>query len=125
MYELMVRGSFAAAHRLREYGGACEKLHGHTWRVEVHLSGEKLNPLGILVDFRVAKRALRAALKALDHTYLNEIPPFDQSNPTTENLSRYLCERLAEAMPDGVGIRKVVVWESSDCCGAYVPDENP
>ena len=122
MYELTVRSEFAAAHRLRGYGGSCENLHGHNWRVELHLAGEKLDELGLLVDFRDVKGALRAALDELDHTYLNDVPPFDSANPTTENLSRFLYERLSAAMPDGVRVRKVVLWESDGCGGAYVPD---
>jgi 6-pyruvoyltetrahydropterin/6-carboxytetrahydropterin synthase len=122
MYELTVQGGFAAAHRLREYGGACENLHGHNWRVEVHLAGEQLDEIGILVDFREVKRLLAAALDELDHKYLNEVPPFDRINPTTENLSRHLCERLRQRMPERVRIRKVVLWESDGCGGAYLPE---
>lgn len=124
MYELTVRGDFAAAHRLRGYDGSCENLHGHNWRVEAHLAGEKLDKLGILVDFRDVKKALKAALDVLDHKYINEVPPFDSENPTTENLSRYLCEQLSAAMPDGVRVTKVALWESDGCGGAYVPEES-
>jgi len=124
MYELTVRGDFAAAHRLRDYDGSCENLHGHNWRVEVHLAGEKLDKLGILVDFRDVKKALGVALDEWDHKYINDIPPFDSLNPTTENLSRHLYGRLAAAMPDGVRVTRVVLWESDGCSGAYVPGES-
>jgi len=121
MYELTVEEHFAAAHRLRGYQGECEKLHGHNWRVQVQIAGEELDGLGMLMDFRELKAAIRRVLQALDHEYLNDIAPFDELNPTTENLCRYLAEELGAGLPRGIVIRRVTCWESEKCGASYVP----
>ncbi len=121
VYELTVAGSFAAAHRLRGYRGDCEKLHGHNWRVEVCLAAGRLDELGMVVDFREVKAALGEVLGRLDHGYLNEAPPFDERNPTTENLCRYIAEGLAGRLPAHVTVRRVTCWESEGCSASYRP----
>ncbi len=121
MYTLTVRDHFAAAHRLREYHGECEKLHGHSWRIEVELEGAELNDLGMLMDFREVKAALKGVLDRLDHGYLNEVEPFDNLNPTTENLCRYVAEQLRDSLDCRVSIRRVTCWESEKCGASYTP----
>ena len=119
MYELSIETDFAAAHRLREYDGACENLHGHNWRVEVIVAGAELDRLGMLLDFRVLKRIVNEILAGFDHKYLNELPPFAQSNPTTENLARLIFTRCAEQLPEGVSVSSTRVWESPRCGARY------
>lgn len=119
MYELTIESEFAAAHRLREYDGACENLHGHNWRVEVNVGGEELDNLGMLIDFRELKRILDEVLDEFDHKYLNDVPCFREANPTTENLSRIVFEQCAAKLPQGVHMRSVAVWESSRCWARY------
>jgi 6-pyruvoyltetrahydropterin/6-carboxytetrahydropterin synthase len=123
MYEVTVTGSFSSAHRLREYAGNCEKLHGHNWKVEVTLAGRTVDRLGMLVDFRQARRALRAILDELDHRYLNDLAPFARMNPTTENLARWITGRMTSSFPPagGVSIARVTVWESEGCSATYAP----
>jgi 6-pyruvoyltetrahydropterin/6-carboxytetrahydropterin synthase len=121
VYELTVAGSFAAAHRLRGYRGDCEKLHGHNWRVEVCLAAGRLDELGMVVDFREVKAVLGEVLDRLDHGYLNEVPPFDERNPTTENLCRHIAEGLAGRLPGHVAVRRVTCWESQGCSASYRP----
>ena len=112
MYELIVESEFSAAHRLREYNGACEKLHGHNWRVEMTVAGERLNNLGMLADFREITRILEETSDRFDHLFLNDMPDFQEQNPTTENIARLIFERCAREMPRGVRVRDVTVWES-------------
>ena len=119
MYELIIESEFSAAHRLRGYRGACERLHGHNWRVELAVAGEQLNELGLLVDFRELKRILKEAVDRFDHAFLNEIPDFQEQNPTTENLARTIFEQCARKMPQGMRVRSVGVWESSRCGARY------
>jgi len=119
MYELIVEADFAAAHRLRGYQGACENLHGHNWRVEVTLAGDRLNDLGMLVDFREVKRILAEVLERFDHTLLNDLEEFRRVNPTTENLARILYESCSARLPPGVRVRNVAVWESPGCGARY------
>ena len=119
MYELIVESEFSAAHRLREYDGACEHLHGHNWRVELVIAGEDLNGLGMAMDFREAKRILKEALERFDHVYLNDLPDFKEQNPTTENMARIVFEDCSRRLPEGRRVRSVTVWESSRCGARY------
>ena len=119
MYELVIESDFSAAHRLREYDGACERLHGHNWRVEMVVAGETPDRLGMVADFRDLKRILREVLDRFDHSFLNESPEFEEQNPTTENLARTIFEHCARRMPGGVTVRSVAVWESPRCGARY------
>ena len=121
MYELIVESEFSAAHRLRDYHGACEKLHGHNYRVELVVAGEKLGKLGMLADFRELKETLHKAAERFDHAYLNELAEFRKQNPTAESLARTMFEECALGMPHGVKVRSVTVWESSRCGARYSP----
>lgn len=99
LWKLTVRGDFAAAHALRHYEGKCEDLHGHNYLVEMVVEGETLTPNTELVaDFTLLKRELRAELALIDHRYLNELPPFDVINPSSENLARYLYRKMKERL---------------------------
>lgn len=96
MYTLKVEGAFEAAHRVAGYPGKCDRLHGHNWVVQAVIQGTELDELGMLVDFKQAKRALSEVLDRFDHRFLNELQPFsDGLNPTAENLSRVIFEELA------------------------------
>lgn len=120
MYELKITTSFSAAHNLREYQGKCENLHGHNWRIEVFVTAEKLDRLGMVMDFKTLKTATKDLLETLDHRYLNEIPPFDEINTTAENIARFLYEKLSERLNDGnVRVARVRAWESDNAAAAY------
>jgi 6-pyruvoyltetrahydropterin/6-carboxytetrahydropterin synthase len=112
-WKLKVRDRFSAAHYLREYKGKCEKLHGHTFQVEVEILVRELDRTGIGVDFTEIKKKLAEILP--DHTLLNEIFPF---NPTAENLAREIYRRLKEFYP----VSSVTVWESEDASATYTED---
>ncbi len=119
VYHLTVRSSFAAAHRLREYEGNCEQLHGHNWLVEATVESSLLDDRGMAMDFRSIKDALRGILSGMDHKYLNEIPPFDDRNPSSENLARYIFEKMEGKVPPPARLRRITVWESDDCRAEY------
>ena len=119
MYELIVESEFSAAHRLREYQGACEKLHGHNYRVELVVASEKLGALGMVADFRELKRLLQEAGERYDHAFLNDLAEFQKQNPTAENMARVLFEECSRRMPGGVRVRSVTVWESPRCGARY------
>ena len=122
MFEVIVQDGFAAAHRLREYGGNCERLHGHNWRVEVRLATDRLDAIGMAVDFREVKRHLREVLAEFDHRYLNDLSSFAERNPTTEEIARAVCEALQPRLAEGVKVKAVTAWESPGCGAAYLPD---
>ncbi|MDD2967896.1 MAG: 6-carboxytetrahydropterin synthase QueD [Desulfovibrionaceae bacterium] len=104
-WQLTVRSEFSAAHALRHYQGKCENLHGHNFGVEVTVEGQELEPkTEMLVDFKVLKTALKTVLEQLDHHVLNETPPFDVQNPSSENLSRYIWQHMASLL-QGLPVR--------------------
>jgi len=123
MYELKIITSFSAAHRLENFYGKCEALHGHNWKVEVLLQGDKLDEAGLLQDFGVVKARTRELLEEIDHKYLNELPAFSHQNPSSENLARHLFEGLGAVLNrDGVRVSRVSVWESENSCASYYLD---
>ena len=119
MFELELEGHFAAAHRLREYEGNCEHLHGHNWKVRLVLAGTSQDDLGMLIDFREARRILDEVMDVLDHQYLNDLPCFEQLNPTTENIARYIHGEISTRLPEGVNVKRVTAWESEHCAATY------
>ena len=123
LFEQTVEFQFDAAHSLRGYEGKCARLHGHTYRVQVALEGRELDPIGMLLDFRRVKDACRGIIEGLDHTCVNEVPPFDRLNPTCENLAWHLYERFSEALADErVSVRHVTVWETPTSAVTYRPE---
>ncbi len=121
MYELKIISNFAAAHQLREYGGECENLHGHNWKIEVYVIGEKLGDDGLLIDFRLIKRASEKVMGGLDHKFLNDVEHFKTINPSSENIARYIFESLKRALNnENVRVSKVSAWESDSACASYV-----
>lgn len=120
MYELKVITQFAAAHKLRDFKGKCERLHGHNWRIEVILTGEKLNNAGLLIDFKEVKEATDGILEKLDHSFLNELPQFKDQNPSSENIAAYLFERLSSRLNNNqIKVAKVIAWESDFASASY------
>jgi len=120
-YELKVTSRFAAAHQLREFHGACENLHGHNWKVEVYVTGENLKREGLLVDFGEMKQATREVLGTLDHRFLNELEPFRDNNPSSENIARHIFQYLSDKLNHGdIRVSKVTAWESEDACASYM-----
>ena len=114
IYSLTVRSTFAAAHLLREYQGNCERLHGHNWQVEATVEAEELDSRGMALDFREMKAALHDILARLDHKHLNEIPPFDVQNPSSENIARYIYGEMEGRIAVPARLARVTVWESED-----------
>ncbi len=119
MYALTVRSSFAAAHRLRGYEGNCERLHGHNWQVEATVESSEVDSRGMALDFRAMKGALHDILTRMDHKYLNEIPPFDAQNPSSENIARHIFEEMEGKIPAPARLARIAVWESEDARAEY------
>lgn len=113
-WTLKVRDKFSAAHYLKEYKGKCEKVHGHTFQVEVEIAVRELDQAGIGFDFTKVKRVLAATLP--DHALLNEVFPF---NPSAENIARHLYGELKKEYP----VKSVTVWESEDAAATYTEDD--
>ncbi|MBI3209711.1 MAG: 6-carboxytetrahydropterin synthase QueD [Candidatus Solibacter usitatus] len=126
MFEVSVEETFAAGHALRNYKGKCENVHGHNYRVRITLEGDGLDQTGMLVDFVEMKKVLRAAIAYLDHRFINDLPPFDELNPSAENIAWYFCDQMQKGMKDelartSVRIQNVKVWETDTCVATYRP----
>jgi 6-pyruvoyltetrahydropterin/6-carboxytetrahydropterin synthase len=123
MYEVSVEQDFDAAHFLRGYQGKCEALHGHRFRVVVKVKSSGLDNLGIVYDFTDLRQHLGTILARFDHTCLNDAPPFDKVNPSSENIATTIYDELQPKLAGApVSISSVAVWESPHSGVAYTPD---
>jgi 6-pyruvoyltetrahydropterin/6-carboxytetrahydropterin synthase len=122
VWRLVVTAEFSASHQLRHYGGKCENLHGHNFTVEAELEGSELHPrTGILMDFKELKTALRSVLDSLDHRHLNEVPPFDACNPSSELLAQDIFRRLVPLVEHaGIRLRAISVSEKESSKAVYM-----
>ena len=122
MYQSAITATFSAAHYLRNYRGKCENLHGHNWKVEVVVGTEVLDDAGMGLDFTVLKSRTAEVLAGLDHKTLNEVTPFSEENPSSENIARHIFNALEGMVDDGrVRLRSVKVWESDTSWAEYRP----
>ena len=122
MFEISVEYTFAAGHALRNYKGKCENVHGHNYKVRVTLAGDKLNSAGLLMDFVELRAEIKRLVEKLDHHFLNDIPPFDQLNPSAENLAKYICDGIEpQARGQGLQVYGVTVWETDSTSATYRP----
>ena len=120
MFELSVEVSFSAAHQLRGYQGKCENMHGHNWKVQVSVMAETLNEIDIAIDFHDLKRLAREVIAPLDHAYLNDIFPFTEKNPSSENMAKWIFDSLKKKITgDNVRVSSVTVWESDTASATY------
>ena len=122
MYDLSITTNFSSAHFLRGYQGPCENLHGHTWKLEITIGSKELNSIGLVVDFRKIKDQLNQFISYLDHVSINELPFFQEVNPSTENLAKYIYDEFSKQCQP-YQLKKVRVWESDACSVTYYPDE--
>lgn len=116
MYSIKVESTFSSAHNLRHYKGKCEELHGHNWKVELKATQDKLDKTGMVLDFKYLKMKLNRVIEALDHKYLNSMPYFKKMNPTSENIARYIYDRVKKS---GVRLKSVTVWENTTSSATY------
>jgi len=113
IFELYVKQHISAAHLLRGYPGECAELHGHNWKIEVFIRCKKLNEIGIGIDFKAIKKAVKEVLEGLDHKNLNELSIFEQMNPTAENIAKFLYDELsARFNSDHATVSKINVSET-------------
>jgi 6-pyruvoyltetrahydropterin/6-carboxytetrahydropterin synthase len=121
MFEVTIEESFAAGHALRNYRGKCENVHGHNYRCQVTVEGANVDENGLLVDFVELKKVVHAVLDRLDHTWLNEFPPFDKINPSAENIAQYIFGEVHAGLGVRRGVRlgQVRLWETDTAFAVY------
>lgn len=123
VFEICVEAQFSAAHSLTGYDGDCRHVHGHNWTVEVFVRCRELNDIGIGIDFRNIKHAIRDVIKNIDHSHLNEHPEFKERNPSSENIARFLYQKLREKInTDAAKVSKIKVSETKSS-GVYYWEE--
>lgn len=123
MFEVEITTGFSAAHRLRNYNGKCEQLHGHNYKVQVCARAPEVGKGGMVIDFGELKRAAAEVLDTLDHRYLNEIEPFDSTEPSAENIARHLFDEIARHLDaEGDNLYSVTVWESDGSRATYTKE---
>ena len=122
-YTLKVVTDFASAHTLRDYPGACSRMHGHNWKLEVEVSATQLDDVGMAIDFKLIKNAARELGGKLDHRYLNEVPPFDQINPTAENIAAWLYKGIGDKINnEHIRVCAITLWETERACVRYTEE---
>lgn len=121
MFELKIQTHFAAAHQLTMVSEKCENLHGHNWKVEVYVAGDRLDEAGVLMDFGILKKYLAGVIDGLDHKFLNELDCFE-SQPSSEKIAVHIAQALQQKL-DGTHVRvsRVNAWESDNACASYIP----
>ena len=120
MFDVEIRRTFSAAHQLKGYDGDCRNLHGHNYSVVVNVAAEKLNEIGIALDFKLLKAALDELLAKFDHHNLSELPEFREINPTSEVLAMHIYRRMSEKLNgDGIRVTKVRIGESENSAVTY------
>lgn len=120
VFEVHVEAHFSAAHALRGYPGDCARLHGHNWIVRVSVRCSELDETGMGIDFRTVNEGVREVLQGMDHCNINEIRPFNEINPTAENIARYLYRELGRRInTETVGVSKVRVSETPGAGADY------
>jgi 6-pyruvoyltetrahydropterin/6-carboxytetrahydropterin synthase len=122
MFELKIITHFSAAHQLKAFRGACESLHGHNWKVEVYVTSDVLDDSGVVIDFRILKKHVRNIMETLDHKFLNDLGPFKDTNPSSENIARYVAEQLSPLLQERqITVSRITAWESDNACATYYP----
>lgn len=124
MFEISVDETFAAGHYLRGYKGKCENQHGHNYRVRVTMRGGALDPTGLLYDFVHLKQVMQSVIRSLDHRNLNDFEPFNEVNPSAENIARYIYDEMSKQMrrvENGAAISQVTVWETETSAATFHP----
>ena len=120
MFELMIETNFASAHQLRGYKGKCERVHGHNWKVQVYVLAERLNEIDITIDFHDLKKMTEEIVGQLDHSFLNDIFPFTEKNPSSENIAKWIYDSLRKRIDnDDISLSAVTVWESDTASATY------
>ncbi len=120
MYRIKIITNFSAAHFLREYKGKCEALHGHNWKVEVVISRNSLDSLGMVIDFAELKTMTNDVIAELDHKNLNDLEYFKKHNPSSENITQYIFNKLkGKILEKNCRLEEVRVWETENSCALY------
>ena len=119
MFTVSVETKFRAPHRLALPDGSKEPLHQHNWAVTADVSSEKLNSIGLVMDFSQLKAMLDNIVAEFDNSPLDEIDYFRQNNSSAENVARYIYEKLESRLPCGVKLENIRIVEEPGCSANF------
>ena len=111
-YRLSVELGFSSAHQIHGYDGECANLHGHNWKIQVQVRTDRLDPVGMGMDFKQLKETVKKYVDQIDHQFLNELPEFKNVSTTAENIAKWFHQSLANILPNGVKLDSVTIWET-------------
>ena len=112
MYYLSIQTAISAAHFLNQYEGDCARLHGHNWKLEVSVKGDKLDETGMVIDFKDLHELCWQVAGKFDHQVINEVAPFDKMNPTAEHLAKFFYNEIGKLLPADVYMHEISLWET-------------
>jgi 6-pyruvoyltetrahydropterin/6-carboxytetrahydropterin synthase len=120
LYTLKIEVDFSAAHKLYDYVGPCERLHGHNYTLEVEIRTQTLDRQGMVIDSATIKQYVKQIVARIDHYYLNELEPFTTVSPTAENIAQWLYQQLETALNAvNVPLHAITLWETDRFCVRY------
>lgn len=96
--DIFIKTHFSGGHHLRNYPGNCERPHGHNWKVKITVRATELDHLGMGIDFKQLKKQVNLVVDDLDHNDLNEHPAFQNKNPSSENISIHIFNKLQKVL---------------------------
>lgn len=112
MYKLSALLNFSSAHYLNNYEGDCARLHGHNWKVLVEVYADKLDSIGMGMDFKDLNDIAWKVIGKFDHQVINKVEPFNKINPTAENLARFFYDEIKKRLPANINLGKIGLWET-------------
>jgi 6-pyruvoyltetrahydropterin/6-carboxytetrahydropterin synthase len=121
MFTVFKDYNFSAAHAIRGHTRGCQNLHGHNYRVRVHVAAAELDALGMVIDFADLKAIIDEVVGRFDHAVINELAPFTERNTTAELLAQFVFDEVASRLPAGRLARRVEIWETPNSCAIYEP----
>jgi len=119
MFTISVERHFQASHQLILPDGSKEPVHKHDWVVTASLSSERLNNMGVVMDFQALKAMIDKTVAGFDNTALESIGYFQQNNPSAENVAKYIYDKLLIELPKGVKLRNIRVVEEPGCSAKF------
>jgi 6-pyruvoyltetrahydropterin/6-carboxytetrahydropterin synthase len=114
MYTLSVDKVISTAHQLRDYDGPCARIHGNNWKVRLEVQSKEVDDKGIAIDFTELDKKLWEVIGPFDHQLINSVPPFDELNPTAENLVKFIFTQLKDKFAGHLTLKKVSIWETEE-----------
>lgn len=123
MYRISVETHFWASHQLTLPDGSKEPAHRHNWLVAADVSGNKLNSMGLLMDFDKLKALLDETIADFDNAELDKTDYFRQNNSSAENVAIYIYKKLLPKLPRGIKLQSIRVVEEPGCSAKFIADK--